>query len=85
MASKAPIAEAPRTLDAYQNGDGFVALFDFFDDLIFLVEDSAEASTCFYQMKSRTGSTWTPKRFTRRLARGDLPTSIVAKAYNAAR
>lgn len=71
-----------RILGAYQNGEGFVAYFDFFDDLIFLTGDGDEASICFYQMKSRASSAWTPKRLASRPANGDLPKSIVGKTYH---
>jgi hypothetical protein len=75
-------ASMARILDAYQKGDGFVAYFDFFDDLIFLAEDGDEASVCFYQMKSRAGSAWTPKRLASRPTKGDLPKSIIGKTYH---
>lgn len=75
-------ASMARILEAYQNGEGFVAYFDFFDDLIFLTGDGEDAAICFYQMKSRAGSAWTPKRLASRPAKGDLPKSIVGKTYH---
>ena len=35
-------ASMARILEAYQNGEGFVAYFDLFDDLIFLSEDDGK-------------------------------------------
>jgi hypothetical protein len=75
-------ASMARILDAYQNGEGFVAYFDFFDDLIFLTGDGDDAAICFYQMKSRASSAWTPTRLASRPAKGDLPKSIVGKIYH---
>lgn len=75
-------ASMARILDAYQNGKDFVAYFDFFDDLIFLTGDGDDAAIFFYQMKSRVGSAWTPKRLASRPAKGDLPKSIVGKTYH---
>jgi hypothetical protein len=75
-------ASMARILDAYQNGEGFVAYFDFFDDLIFLIGDEDDAVICFYQMKSRATSAWTPKRLASRPAKGDLPKSIIGKTYH---
>lgn len=75
-------ASMARILEAYQNGDSFVAYFDLFDDLIFLTEDDGKAAISFYQMKARTGSAWTPNRLASRPTKGDLPKSIIGKAYH---
>ncbi|TPG52574.1 dsDNA nuclease domain-containing protein [Sphingomonas glacialis] len=75
-------ASMARILDAYQKGEGFVAYFDFFDDLIFLTGDGDDAAISFYQMKSRAGSAWTPTQLASRPAKGDMPKSIVGKIYH---
>lgn len=75
-------ASMARILDAYREGGEFVAYFDLFDDLIFLVEEGGKAAISFYQLKARTGSAWTPKRLASRPATGDSPKSIIGKAYH---
>jgi len=75
-------ASMARILNAFRNGEGFVAYFDLFDDLIFLTGDGDDAAICFYQMKSRVSSAWTPARLASRPAKGDLPKSIVGKIYH---
>lgn len=71
-----------RILQAYLDGDSFVAYFDLFDDLIFVTEDDGNAAISFYQMKARAGSAWTPKRLASRPAKGNSPKSIIGKAYH---
>lgn len=75
-------ASMARILDAYRNGHGFVAYFDLFDDLIFLQEEDGKVAICFYQMKARAGTAWTPKRLASRPTKGEAPKSIIGKAYN---
>ena len=75
-------ASMARILEAYRDGEDFVAYFDLFDDLIFLTEDGDNAEICFYQMKARGRSAWTPKRLANRPAKGNLPKSIVGKSYH---
>lgn len=75
-------ASMARILDAYQNGDGFVAYFDLFDDLIFLTEESGKVAISFYQMKARAGSAWTVNRLASRPVKGQLPKSIIGKCYH---
>lgn len=75
-------ASMARILEAYQNDEGFVAYFDFFDDLIFLTGDDDDAAIEFYQMKARARSAWTPKRLASRPAKGELPKSIIGKTYH---
>lgn len=69
-----------KILATYDAGDAFTAVFDHFDDLI-LVQGAAEDDVSFYQVKSKSGSGWTPKQLARRAATGDLPRSIIGKAY----
>lgn len=75
-------ASMARILDAYQEGGGFVAYFDLFDDLIFLSEEGGSVAISFYQMKARAGSAWTANRLASRPAKGELPKSIIGKAYH---
>jgi Cap4 dsDNA endonuclease len=75
-------ASMARILNAYLNGDGFIAYFDLFDDLIFLNEEDGRVAISFYQMKARAGSAWTANRLASRPATGDLPKSIIGKAYH---
>ena len=69
-----------KILATYDAGDAFIAMFDHFDDLI-LVRGTAEDDISFYQVKSKSGSGWTPKQLARRAVTGDLPRSIIGKAY----
>lgn len=75
-------ASMARILEAFRNGDSFVAYFDLFDDLIFLTEADGKVAISFYQMKARAGSPWTAKRLASRPAKGEPPKSIIGKAYH---
>ncbi|RFB90747.1 hypothetical protein B5K08_17565 [Rhizobium leguminosarum bv. trifolii] len=68
-------------LDLYKQGKEFVAVFDHHDDLVVFVGEGENSELSFYQVKSSSELTWTPKRLARRNAKGELPKSIVGKAY----
>lgn len=70
-----------RILDLHREGKQYLAVFDHHDDLILFVGDAETAELSFYQVKSTTELTWTPKRLANRPSKGDLPRSIVGKAY----
>ncbi|MCA1403048.1 DUF4297 domain-containing protein [Ensifer sp. IC3342] len=70
-----------RILELHQAGVQYLALFDHHDDLVLFVGDGEEAELSFYQVKSTTELTWTASRLAYRAARGDLPRSIIGKAY----
>lgn len=74
-------ASMKRVLEAFTNGEEFAAFFDFFDDLIVVHEDDSNSSISFYQVKARKGSTWTSARLAQRGSKGDLPKSVIGKAY----
>ncbi|MBY5511865.1 DUF4297 domain-containing protein [Rhizobium leguminosarum] len=68
-------------LDLFRQGKEFVALFDHHDDLVVFVGEGEDSELSFYQVKSSTELTWTAKRLARRTPKGELPKSIVGKAY----
>lgn len=68
-------------LDLYKQGKEFVALFDHHDDLVLFVGEGESSELSFYQVKSSGELTWTAKRLARRSPKGELPKSIVGKAY----
>lgn len=68
-------------LDLFRQGKEFVALFDHHDDLVVFVGEGENSELSFYQVKSSSELTWTAKRLARRSPRGELPKSIVGKAY----
>lgn len=68
-------------LDLFSQGKEFVALFDHHDDLVVFVGEAEDSELSFYQVKSSSELTWTPKRLARRSPKGELPKSIVGKAY----
>jgi hypothetical protein len=70
-----------RILDLHQAGENYVAFFDHHDDLIIFVGDGEASELSFYQVKATTELTWTPSRLAHRGSKGDLPRSIVGKAY----
>ncbi|WP_426235393.1 dsDNA nuclease domain-containing protein [Pararhizobium sp. DWP1-1-3] len=70
-----------RILELHQQGKQFVAVFDHHDDLVLFVEEGDGSELSFYQVKSRSKPTWTAKKLAQRAAKGDLPRSIVGKAY----
>jgi hypothetical protein len=70
-----------RILDLHQAGENYVAFFDHHDDLILFVGDEEASELSFYQVKATTELTWTPSRLAYRASKGDLPRSIVGKAY----
>lgn len=59
----------------------YFALFDHFDDFVLVEGDDAKPSISFYQVKSLADGAWTPTRLAHRAKKGDLPRSIVGKAY----
>ncbi|ARP66541.1 hypothetical protein A9K65_026730 [Mesorhizobium sp. WSM1497] len=71
-----------RILDAHASGISYAAFFDHFDDLVMVEGENGEAAISFYQVKSRTGSGWTPTRLAERPKKGNLPKSIIGKAYH---
>ena len=68
-------------LDLFRQGKEFVALFDHHDDFVVFVGEGENSELSFYQVKSSSELTWTAKRLARRSPKGDLPKSIVGKAY----
>ena len=68
-------------LDLYRQGKEFVAVFDHHDDLVVFVGEGENSELSFYQVKSSSELTWTPKRLAKRSSKGELPKSIVGKAY----
>lgn len=68
-------------LDLFREGKEFVALFDHHDDLVIFVGEGEDSELSFYQVKSSSELTWTAKRLARRGTKGELPKSIVGKAY----
>jgi hypothetical protein len=68
-------------LDLFRQGKEFVALFDHHDDLVIFVGEGENSELSFYQVKSSGELTWTAKRLARRSPKGELPKSIVGKAY----
>lgn len=68
-------------LDLFRQGKEFVALFDHHDDLVVFVGEGENSELSFYQVKSSSELTWTAKRLARRSPNGELPKSIVGKAY----
>jgi hypothetical protein len=68
-------------LDLFGQGKEFVALFDHHDDLVVFVGEGENSELSFYQIKSSSELTWTAKRLARRSPKGELPKSIVGKAY----
>ncbi|MBD9597974.1 DUF4297 domain-containing protein [Ensifer sp. ENS05] len=70
-----------RLLELHQEGKQFVAVFDHHDDLVVFIEEGEAAELSFFQVKSTNELTWTAKKLARRASKGDLPRSIVGKAY----
>ena len=68
-------------LDLFRQGKEFVALFDHHDDLVVFVGEGENSELSFYQVKSSSALTWTAKKLARRSPQGELPKSIVGKAY----
>lgn len=68
-------------LELYRQGKEFVAVFDHHDDLVVFVGEGEDSELSFYQVKSSSELTWTAKRLARRSSKGELPKSIVGKAY----
>ncbi|UOA28260.1 dsDNA nuclease domain-containing protein [Pseudosulfitobacter sp. DSM 107133] len=68
-------------LELFKQGKEFVALFDHHDDLVVFVGEGKDSELSFYQVKSTSELTWTAKRLARRSPKGELPKSIVGKAY----
>jgi hypothetical protein len=68
-------------LDLFRQGKEFVALFDHHDDLVVFVGEGENSELSFYQVKSSSELTWTAKRLASRSPKGELPKSIVGKAY----
>lgn len=59
----------------------YFALFDHFDDFVLVEGEDAKSSISFYQVKSSVDKAWTPVRLAHRGKKGDLPRSIIGKAY----
>lgn len=68
-------------LELHRQGKQFVAVFDHHDDLVLFVEQEDNSELSFYQIKSSSELTWTTKRLSKRNPTGELPKSIVGKAY----
>lgn len=68
-------------LDLFRKGKEFVALFDHHDDLVVFVGEGENSELSFYQVKSSSKLTWTAKRLAKRSPKGELPKSIIGKAY----
>jgi hypothetical protein len=68
-------------LELFKQGKEFVALFDHHDDLVVFVGEGKDSELSFCQVKSTSELTWTAKRLARRSPKGELPKSIVGKAY----
>ena len=68
-------------LELYREGKEFVAVFDHHDDLVLFVGEGQNSELSFYQVKSSSELTWTAKRLAKRSPKGELPKSIVGKAY----
>lgn len=70
-----------KILERHQTPGPYLALFDHADDLVLVEGDLAKPDVSFYQMKSSEDAAWTPARLAKRAARGDLPRSIIGKAF----
>jgi hypothetical protein len=68
-------------LELHRHGKEFVAVFDHHDDLILFVVEDEVSELSFYQVKSTNELTWTAKKLARRTPKGELPKSIIGKAY----
>ena len=68
-------------LDLHQQGKEFIAVFDHHEDLVLFVGQGEESELSFYQVKSSSELAWTAKRLARRGPKGELPKSIIGKAY----
>lgn len=68
-------------LDLFADGKEFIALFDHHDDLVVFVGEGEHSELSFYQVKSTSQLTWTAERLSKRGPKGELPKSIIGKAY----
>lgn len=70
-----------RVLEQHGTPGPYFALFDHFDDFVLVEGEEANPSISFYQVKSRVEGSWTAARLASRPKTGDLPRSIIGKAY----
>jgi hypothetical protein len=68
-------------LDRHAQPGPYLALFDHFDDFVLVEGEDGKPEISFYQVKSRLDGAWTPAQLARRLKTGELPRSIIGKAY----
>lgn len=70
-----------RILELHATENAYIGFFDHFDDFVVVEGDDPEAEISFYQVKSSTNAVWTVTRLAKRPNKGDLPRSIIGKAY----
>lgn len=70
-----------RILELHAAGGAYIALFDHFDDLVLIEGEYPNQVISFYQVKSSVDTVWTVARLAKRASKGDLPRSIIGKAY----
>ncbi len=70
-----------RILEKHETPGPYFALFDHFDDFVLVEGEEATPAISFYQVKSRAEGSWTATRLAHRPKTGDLPRSIIGKAY----
>lgn len=70
-----------RILEVHRQGVSFRAYFDHFDDLVLVQSENEKPAISFYQVKARTSTAWTSKRLAARPSKGEMPKSIIGKAY----
>ncbi len=68
-------------LELHRQNKEFVAVFDHHDDLVLFVGEGEEAELSFYQIKTTHHLNWTAKRLAQSTPKGELPKSIIGKAY----
>ena len=70
-----------RVLERHGSVGPYFVLFDHFDDFVLVEGDEARPDLSFFQVKSRADGAWTASRLAKRSSKGDLPRSIIGKAY----
>ncbi len=70
-----------KILERHQTPGPYLALFDHADDLVLVEGELTNPDVSFYQMKSSEDVAWTTARLAKRATRGDLPRSIIGKAF----
>src|SRR5690242_12881671 len=70
-----------KILEWHASEKDYVAIFDFIDDLVLIIDPKSNGKALLYQIKSKGSGSWTIAEVVR-LESGEPPRSVVGKMYS---